>query len=104
MVTLARWCVHRSKLVVGGWLALLVVLGGVLGVAGTAFSDSTRLPASDSATAYALLGSAGSQAASAKTGTIVWHTTSGSAVSAATHAALAPMLTEVAGVEGVSAV
>ncbi|BEP14077.1 MMPL family transporter [Acidothermaceae bacterium B102] len=104
MITLARWCIQRSRIVVGAWLALLVGLGAVLGVAGTAFSDSTRLPASDSATAYTLLGQAGSQAASAKTGTIVWHTDSASAVSAVTRASLAPMLDKVARVQGVEAV
>jgi RND superfamily putative drug exporter len=104
MVVLARWCIRRKNLVVFGWIAMLVALGGVVGAAGSAFSDSSRLPASDSSTAYNLLAQVGSDAAKVKTGTIVWHTHSGSAVSEATRSAIAPMLSEVAKVEGVKTV
>ena len=64
LVSLAQFCIRRHKAVIGGWIALLFVLGGLLGVAGTAFSNSDRLPASDSATAYAPLARAGNDAAS----------------------------------------
>jgi putative drug exporter of the RND superfamily len=83
---------------------MLVALGGVAGVAGSAFSDSSRLPASDSSTAYNLLARAGSDAAKVTTGTIVWDTRSGSALSPAARARIAPMLASVARVEGVKAV
>jgi RND superfamily putative drug exporter len=79
-------------------------LGGALGVAGSAFSDSNRLPASDSSTAYTLLAGAGSEAASVKTGTIVWHVGSGSAVNGAARSAIKPMLAKVAAVDGVEKV
>jgi RND superfamily putative drug exporter len=83
---------------------MFVALGGVVGVAGSAFSDSTSLPASDSATAYSLLARAGSDAAKVSTGTIVWDTSSGSALSPAASARIAPMLASVAKVAGVKAV
>ncbi len=83
---------------------MLVALGGVVGVAGSAFSDSTSLPASDSATAYSLLARGGSDAAKVTTGTIVWDTRSGSALSPAASSRIAPMLASVAKVEGVKGV
>ena len=72
MVVLARWCIRRRNLVVFGWIAMLVALGGVVGAAGSAFSDSSRLPASDSSTAYNLLAQGGSDAAKVKTGVWTW--------------------------------
>jgi RND superfamily putative drug exporter len=50
MAGLARWCIRRKNLVVLTWVIVLVGLGGVVAVAGSAFSDATSLPASDSAT------------------------------------------------------
>jgi putative drug exporter of the RND superfamily len=101
---LARFCTRRRKAVIGGWIVLLVVLGGLIGAAGTAFSSSSRLPASDSATAYALLAKAGNTAASATPGIIVWHSDSESAVSAPVRSAIEPMLAKVAEVSGVKQV
>jgi RND superfamily putative drug exporter len=83
---------------------MLVALGGVVGAAGSSFSDSTSLPASDSATAYSLLARAGSDAAKVSTGTIVWDTRRGSALSPAARSRIAPMLASVAKVEGVKGV
>ena len=83
---------------------MLVALSGVVGVAGSAFSDSSRLPASDSTTAYNLLAGAGSDAAKVTAGTIAWHTDSGSALSAAARSRILPMLASVARVEGVKGV
>src|ERR1022692_3873734 len=100
MTGLARWCIRHKNMILLSWIAMLVALGGV-GVAGSAFSDSSRLPASDSTTAYNLLAGAGSDAAKVTTGTIVWHTGSGSALSPAASSRIAPMLAHVAKVEGV---
>jgi RND superfamily putative drug exporter len=55
MTGLARWCIRHKKMVLFSWTAMLVALAGVVGVAGSAFSDSFRLPASDSTAAYNLL-------------------------------------------------
>jgi putative drug exporter of the RND superfamily len=82
----------------------MVVLAGAVSVAKTAFSDSTRLPASDSSTAYNLLAQGGSDAAKVTSGTIVWNTSSGSAVSATSRATIAPMLAKVTRVSGVETV
>jgi putative drug exporter of the RND superfamily len=101
---LARWCIRHKNLVLFSWIAMLVALAGVVGVAGSAFSDSSRLPASDSATAYNLLARAGSDAAKVTTGTIVWHTGSGSALSPAVDSRISPMLAHVARVQGVRGV
>ena len=104
LISLAHFCTRRRKIIIGGWIASLFVLGGLLGVAGTAFSNSSRLPASDSATAYALLAKAGNDAASATPGIIVWHSDDGSAVSSSARATMLPMLHKVADVPGVKRV
>jgi len=83
---------------------MLVILAAAVGIAGTHFSDSTRLPASDSSSAYGLLAQAGSNAASAKTGTIVWRTTQGSATTGATKTSMSRMLTKVSDVAGVQSI
>lgn len=101
---LAHWCVRRRNYVLFAWLALLVALGAALGLVGNAFSDDTKLPSSDSATAYTLLGQAGSHAASGTSGTIVWHTDSGSATSTTVRNEIGPALTRIAKVEGVVSV
>ena len=104
MAGLARWCVRHKNLVLLSWITMLAALGGVVGLTGSAFSNSSQLPASDSATAYSLLARAGSDAATVTTGTIVWDTRSGSALSPAARARIAPMLASVAEVEGVKGV
>ena len=104
MAGLARLCIRRKYSVLFAWVILLMALGGVVGVAGSAFSDSSRLPASDSSTAYNLLARGGSDAAKVTTGIIVWDTGSGSAVSPATRSRISPMLASVARVQGVKGV
>jgi RND superfamily putative drug exporter len=90
--------------VIGSWIGLLLTLGAVVGLVGTSFGDSTRLPSSDSATAYAMLAQAGSSAASGTPGVIVWHSDTGSAVSPSAAQAVVPVLNKIAKVDGVSAV
>ena len=101
---LARWCTRHKISVLLSWVFVLVALGGAVGAAGSAFSDSSRLPSSDSSTAYNLLGKAGSNAAKVTTGTIVWDTRSGSALSPAVSSKIKPMLASVARVDGVQGV
>src|SRR5580692_315600 len=101
---LARWCIRHKILVLLSWIAMLAALGGLVGMKGSAFSDSSRLPASDSSTAYNLLARAGGDAAKVTTGTIVWDTRSGSALSPAASSRIAPMLASVARVQGVKSV
>ena len=104
MSGLARWCTRHKILVLLSWVFVLVALGGVVGAAGSAFSDSSRLPSSDSSTAYNLLAGAGSNAAKVTTGAIVWDTRSGSALSPAASSRIKPMLASVAKVGGVQSV
>lgn len=104
IASLAGRCIRRRNLVVGAWVALLIALGAVLGVTGTAFSNSSALPASDSSTAYNLLAKAGSGAASVETGTIVWHADAGSALSASARSSISSMLGSVLAVPGVASV
>ncbi|MDR1999671.1 MAG: MMPL family transporter [Frankiaceae bacterium] len=104
LTVLARWCARHRNYVIGAWLVMLVALGGALGAVGSAFSDNAKLPSSDSATAHTLLGNAGSHAASGTSGTIAWHTATGSAVSASAQAQIAPMLAQVSQLPGVVSV
>jgi putative drug exporter of the RND superfamily len=104
LISLAQFCTRRRKAIIAAWIASLFLLGTLLGVAGSAFSNSNRLPASDSATAYALLTKAGDDAASGTPGIIVWHSTTVSAVSSSARATIVPMLHKVAGVRGVKEV
>jgi putative drug exporter of the RND superfamily len=104
MAGLARLCIRRKNLVLFAWIAMLAALGGLVGMKGSAFSDSSRLPASDSSTAYNLLARGGSDAAKVTTGIIVWDTGSGSALSPAASSRMSPMLASVARVQGVKGV
>jgi putative drug exporter of the RND superfamily len=104
MAGLALLCIRRKNLVLFAWIAMLAALGGLVGMKGSAFSDSSRLPASDSSTAYNLLARGGSDAIKVTSGTIVWDTRSGSALSPAASSRIAPMLASVAQVEGVKGV
>ena len=104
LTRLARWCVHRRNYVLVAWLGLLIALGAALGLLGNAFSDNSTLPASDSATAYTLLGRAGSHAASGTSGTIVWHTDSGSVTGATVRDEINPALAKIARLDGIVSV
>ena len=101
---LARWCTRHKISVLLSWVFVLMAMGGAVGAAGSAFSDSSRLPSSDSSTAYNLLAGARSSAAKVTTGTIVWDTRSDSALSPAASSRIEPMLASVAKVDGVRSV
>lgn len=104
MKRLTRWCTTHRRAVFGGWLAAFVLLAAGVGVFGTSFNDSGRLPNSESATAYSLLARAGSNAASGNAGTIVWTTKSGSAVAGSAQTTTEQMLANIAKVKGVEAI
>ena len=55
MARVAAWCVRRRRLVLAGWLALLVLATAGSRVAGSAWSNSTALPGTESDTAIQLL-------------------------------------------------
>src|SRR4051812_5457472 len=78
--SLVRWCLHHRRLVVAGWVGSVVVLAMLAIGFGSGFKDSTDLPDSESAHAYALL--AGSAPATdtetdTETGRIVWKSSDG---------------------------
>src|SRR4051794_36714117 len=55
MKSLARWCFRRKFVVLGIWVAALVVLGGLSASAGSGYTDSFSLPGTESTTALNLL-------------------------------------------------
>jgi len=62
LTNLAHWCTRWRLAVAGGWLVALVALAALALGGGTAFTDTTNLPESESATAYALLAQSGGRA------------------------------------------
>src|SRR4051795_7814889 len=55
MKSLARWCFRRKFVVLGIWVAALIVLGGLSAGAGSGYTDSFSLPGTESTTALNLL-------------------------------------------------
>jgi putative drug exporter of the RND superfamily len=55
MRALARWCFTHRIVVIGAWIAALVVLGGLNASAGSGYTDSFSLPGTESTTALNLL-------------------------------------------------
>src|SRR3954463_14083709 len=55
MKSLARWCFRRKFVVLGIWVAALIVLGGLSASAGSGYTDSFSLPGTESTTALNLL-------------------------------------------------
>src|SRR3954453_10430890 len=55
MKSLARWCFRRKYVVIGAWVAALLVLGGLSASVGSGYTDSFSLPGTESTTALNLL-------------------------------------------------
>jgi RND superfamily putative drug exporter len=51
----ATWITGHRKTVIFGWIAALVIIGGIAGNVGSDFSEEFKLPSSDSTEAYELL-------------------------------------------------
>jgi RND superfamily putative drug exporter len=106
--SLARLCFRRRFVVLGGWILLLVTLAVAAVSVGPAFTSSTTLPNSESATAYTLLAEAGigqsASGASTQSGEIVWHTTGAAISDARVRKDATTMLAAVAALPGVEAV
>ena len=56
MSSLARWCFRHRFRVLAFWLVALFVLGGLNSTAGSGYTDSFKLPGTESTTAFDLLG------------------------------------------------
>lgn len=103
MSPLARWC-HRHRLaVVLAWVGLLFALGLGVGMAGSAFGNSSTSQNTDSARAAALLQKA-SNSAAGKSGRIVWQTRQGKVTDAAAERAMTDAVERVAAAPGVASV
>ena len=76
MKALGGWCFNHRRIVVGLWLAALVLTGVVSNVAGSAFSTKFTLPHTESATAVSLLQKS-FPAASGSSDQVVFETSSG---------------------------
>ena len=101
MNALARWCARHRFVVLGGWVAAIVLLVGVAITGGSSFTTPVDLPASDSAHAYALLGSS---AQGVSTGRIAWQSTGVDVDSQQVRDEVTGMLTEVGSLPGVVSV
>src|SRR3954447_22016922 len=55
MRVLAQWCFRRKLVVLGIWVAALVILGGLNAGAGSGYTDSFSLPGTEATTALNLL-------------------------------------------------
>lgn len=105
MSVLARWCARRRLLVAGTWLVLLVALGGAAATVGSAFTNSTTLPDSESASAYALLGEiGGGESTTEGAGTIAWQTQGTDVDDAAVRQQVGAVLSEIDALPGVETV
>lgn len=108
MSSLAQWCHHHRRSVVGLWAALFAVLVGAVVVFGSAFSTVADLPNSESATAYSLLAEAGMDGSSAdrptERGVIVWQATGAALSDPAVSAQVTALLAEITDVPGVLAI
>ena len=51
----ATWTTGHRKTVIFGWIAALIIIGGIAGNVGSDFSEEFKLPSSDSTEAYELL-------------------------------------------------
>src|ERR1700742_540079 len=51
----ATWTTGHRKTVIFGWIAALIIIGGIAGNKGADYSEEFKLPSSDSTEAYELL-------------------------------------------------
>jgi RND superfamily putative drug exporter len=95
MSSLARWCYRRRFIVLGLWLACLIVLGGLGAAAGNQYNDSFTLPGTESTRALNLLEKSFPQQ-SGDTAQIVWRAKQGSVNDPAVKGDVTAMLGKVA--------
>jgi RND superfamily putative drug exporter len=104
MRSLASWCVHHRRLVVAGWLLVLVLTIGLASAAKSNFSNSFSLPGTDSSRAISLL-QAASPKVSGDTEQVVIGTSAGRSVTdSAVRARVEVMLASLAKVPHVTRV
>ncbi|WP_198543116.1 MMPL family transporter [Pseudofrankia sp. BMG5.36] len=99
----ARWSTSHRRMIVAGWLVLLVAGFGISAAAGTRFDNALSLPGSDSQRATDML-ARNLPAEAGDVDQIVLTADEGAVTDAAVHAAVAPMLERVAGLPHVASV
>ncbi len=102
MSSLARFVAKHRRGVVTAWVATLIALAASLLAAGTAFSDTSEVPESEATEALAVLN--GGTASGTTSGTIVWQSTDIDILDDTLVAQMSQMLSEVAAVDGVTAI
>ena len=100
---LGTWCHDRRKLVLGLWIAVLVLGGAVSGAAGNAFRDEFNLPDVESRTGFDILEDDFGGQGTGQVGTIVFHTGDG-VDSREVRAAMSELFDEVAQLDDVTRV
>jgi putative drug exporter of the RND superfamily len=100
---LGAWCHDRRKLVLGIWLALLVVGGGLSNAVGSAFRDEFNLPDVESKTGFDILDENFGGQGTGQRGTIVFRADQG-VQDPAVRQAMQGLFDKVATIEGVDRV
>ena len=103
MKALGGWCFRHRRIVLGLWVAALILTAGLSQVAGTAFSTKFTLPGTESSNAIALL-QKDFPAASGSSDQIVFETTSGTVRDPAVQARAEAALTKIATLPSVQSV
>jgi RND superfamily putative drug exporter len=104
MSGMARWCFQHRRLVVAGWLLIMVLVAGIGKEAGSAFGGSFALPNSDSQAAVTLL-TQNFPTASGEGDTVVIQAAGGATIdSAGVRAAVTRALVKVERLPGVASV
>jgi RND superfamily putative drug exporter len=103
MPRLARWCLAHRRIVVGGWILLLVAAVFIESTTGSNYSASNRLSGTQSATAQSLLQSA-APSVSGDTERIVIATKTGTVRQPAVRSSVQTMLANVAHLPNVGSV
>ncbi len=103
MLALARWCTTHRRLVVVGWIALIVAVGMLAQSAGTEYSNNFTLPNSDAQRASDLLEHSFPTQAGDRD-QIVFRVASGSVLEPAVRTRMSAMFAQVAKLPHVAAV
>jgi RND superfamily putative drug exporter len=103
MPNIASWCYRHRFIVIGLWVAVLIVAFGAAKSAGTNYSNSFSLPNTDSTKALNLLQSV-SPSSTGETDNIVWHVKSGSVLDNSIKPVITNMLEKVATIPEVGSV
>ncbi|MCP5028937.1 MAG: MMPL family transporter [Actinomycetia bacterium] len=70
--SLARWCFRHARVVIGGWILLLLAVGGITASVGPAYDSSFEIPDSESSEGFEVLDTWFGGVGSGTTGSIVF--------------------------------